>query len=71
MLCERLDKIYNQALVIVREEEEEEERGRGEERGGQGTRERGHVAVKLGLKKMRKSVMGHHGTFCQLPTGTP
>ena len=53
MLCERLDRIYRQAMISVREEGDGQ-MGRGE--GGARDITGGSVAIKLGLKKIRKKI---------------
>ena len=50
LLCERLDRVYHQAVLSIHEETEGNR--------GEGGRERKetNMAVKLGLKKMRKLI---------------
>ena len=53
MLCERLDRIYRQAMISVHEEGDGQ-MGCGE--GGARDITGGSVAIKLGLKKIRKKI---------------
>ena len=61
MLCERVDRIYREALALIKDEERSKRLRDGGGGGGGGG---GNVAIKLGIKKSRKNFLLLPFLFC-------